>query len=95
MRFFLTALFFVCHTAVFSAPVEIIGVTLTRRPYARWEVILDLNHEDLGRHNFCDRIDILDQDGNRIFVGNFFEPRWKDVEEDGPLRRRLRPLLIP
>jgi hypothetical protein len=76
-------------------PVHVVGVEIVRRPYGRWEMILSLEHEDTGRDHFCDRVEALDQDGKRIFVGYFYSPIVKDVEEDGPLRRRLRPMPIP
>lgn len=71
-------------------PAHVSGVRLTRRPYARWEVVVALEHEDTDRRHFCDRLEALDQEGRRVFVGHFYDPIPKDVEEDGPVRRRLR-----
>lgn len=78
-----------------AAQVEVVDVELVRHPQARWELIVSLNHEDRDRNHFCDRLEGLDQDGKRIFQWYFYEPKIKDVEEDGPVRRRVRPVPLP
>lgn len=75
-------------------PAHVSGIHMTRRPYGRWEVVVALEHEDTGRRHFCDRLEALDQDGQRVFRGHFYDPRPRDVEEDGPVRRRLRVITL-
>lgn len=72
-------------------PAHIAGVRLTRRPYASWQAVVHLEHEDVDRRHFCDEVEVLDQDGQRVFFGHFYAPKVKDVEEDGPIQRRIRP----
>jgi hypothetical protein len=81
-------------TSLRADPAHVTGVRLTRRPYAKWEVIVALEHEDVDRRHFCDRLEAWDQDGKRVFRGHFYDPRPRDVEEDGPVRRRLRVITL-
>lgn len=76
-------------------PVHVVGAEFVRRPGARWDLILALAHEDQDGQHFCDRVEALDQDGRRIFFGSFYRPMPRDVEEDGPMRRRIRPVPLP
>lgn len=76
-------------------PAHVAGVKLVRRPYARYELFLRLEHEDQDQGHFVDRVDALDQDGKRVFFAQFYRPKPGDVEEDGPMRRRFRDVPIP
>lgn len=73
----------------------VVGVDLTRRPDGLWDILMRVSHEDQGWSHFCDRIDVLDQDGLRMAFRHLSEPKIKDVEEDGPVRRRWRGVPIP
>ena len=95
MRLRHVLLAFLTGAGLLSAdPAHVTGVRLTRRPYAKWEVVVALEHEDVDRRHFCDRLEAWDQDGQRVFRGHFYDPRPKDVEEDGPVRRRLRVITL-
>lgn len=71
-----------------AATAEITGVELFRRPNGTWDGVFQIDHEDEGRHHFCDRWEAIDQDGRRVLVRNLFEPKLQDVEEEGPVRRK-------
>lgn len=78
-----------------AGPAHAAGFHLERHRYGTWSAILEVDHEDQGWSHFADRWEVLDQAGRRILSGSLDGPKRRDVEEDGPVRRRLDAFGLP